>query len=161
MKLIICMLSLALLLPASAEAVFSRGDKAPDFEALTLQDKSVRLSDSKGTPLLIELGATWCPSCNEQAHQIDKIRDFLKQQGIIYVTVFLADPADAVENYLKEEGLNPPDQVLLDSGEARTNYLVLSIPRLILIDSQFNIVFDEMVLNAEQIKSRITEELPL
>ena len=158
-KFIICLLTLVLTLPTSAFALFSNGDDAPDFTAQSLKGETVRLSDHRGNPILLEMGTTWCPSCKEQAHQIDKIRDFLKGKGVTYISVFLADPVASIEGYLKDEKLAPPDQVLIDDGEARSNYLVLSIPRIILIDSQFRIIFDDMVLNADQLKTRIKQEL--
>lgn len=138
-----------------ALAQLQAGDTAPDFSARTLEDKSVKLSDLKGQTLLIEMGTTWCPSCNEQAHQIDGLRAFLKEQKVTYVSVFLADSADSIRHHLQEEKLAAPDHILIDSGEARRVYGIFSIPRLVLINKDFRVVFDAMVLDAAEIKQRI------
>lgn len=161
MKIQLFLLPLLLLLITAtpATALLKAGDPAPDFSARTLDDKPIKLSNLKGKALLVEMGTTWCPACNEQAHQIDGMRDFLRSKEITYVSVFLADSADSIRDHLKEEGLKSPDQILIDSGEARRNYGIFSIPRLVLIDKDFNVVFDAMVLSAKEIQKRIEEHL--
>lgn len=151
-------LALAGLLLASATpalALLKAGDQAPDFSAHTLDDQAIRLSALKGKMLLIEMGTTWCPSCTEMAHQIDGLRDYLKERGITFVSVYLADSAASIREHAEDENLKPADTTLIDSGEARRNYSVFSIPRLLLVDENLKILFDEMALNGSQIKERI------
>ncbi len=161
MKQHFCLIVVLLLifLGAPALAVVPAGEIAPDFEAVDLQGKVIKLSDFRGQALLIEMGATWCPTCNEQAHQIDSIRPFLSKKGITYMSVFLADSPESVNEYLKNEKLAPPDQILIDSGDARRSYGVFTIPRLILIDREFKIVFDGMTLDAQSLKTKINKSL--
>jgi peroxiredoxin len=141
-------------------AKLQAGDKAPDFNARTMEDTTAKLSDLKGKTLLVEMGTTWCPSCNELAHQINGLRDYLKEKGITYVSVYVADSADSILEHEKDEKLKAADVTLIDDGEARRSYSVFSIPRLLLIDENFNIVFDEMVLTGKQIRQRIEEMYP-
>lgn len=155
----ICCLLLGSLIAGPVSAQLPPGETAPDFSARTLDDQEMRLSELKGQPLLIEMGTTWCPSCNEVAHQIDGIRTFLKENKVSYVSVYLADSAESIQEHLAKEKLAAADQTLIDNGEARRVYGVFSIPRLILIDQNFKIVFDEMVLDAAEIKRRIKSGL--
>ena len=138
-----------------AYALFKSGEKAPDFSSRTLENQEIKLSDLKGKTLLIEMGTTWCPSCNEIAHQINELRDFLKENEVTFVSIYLADSPDSIKEHTKDEKLKPADLTLIDDGEARRNYSVFSIPRLLLIDKDFKIVFDEMVLTGSQIKQLI------
>ncbi|GBC71430.1 Thiol-disulfide oxidoreductase ResA [Candidatus Calditenuaceae archaeon HR02] len=39
------------------------GDLAPDFEAMTIDGLSVRLSELRGRPVIVWFMAAWCPSC--------------------------------------------------------------------------------------------------
>jgi peroxiredoxin len=153
----ILLMSLCIATPAFA--LLEAGTPAPDFNARTLDGQPTNLGRYKGKTLLVELGTTWCPSCNEQARQIDGIRDFLTQRNITYISVFLADSAESIQEKLKTEGHKRPDQIMLDSGEARRSYNVFSIPRIILIDKDFKIVFDEMILDKKQLKQRINNHL--
>lgn len=129
---------------APAAAVFRAGDAAPDFTARNLDGKTVQLSDFKGRRLLIEMGTTWCPTCKELAHRLDDFRGRLREENVVYLSVFLADSADSVSSYFENEKLEPPDQVLVDQDSARSAYGVFTIPRLIMIDADFKIVFDEV-----------------
>ncbi len=154
-RLILILVVTLLGISTSALALFKAGDKAPDFNGRTLDEQSIKLSDLKGKMLLVEMGATWCPSCNELAHQIDGLRDYLKKKEISFVSVYLADSAEDIRARTKDESLKPADIVMIDSGEARRSYNVFSIPRLLLIDENFEIVFDEMPLNSKRIRQRI------
>ena len=139
----------------SAHALYKAGETAPDFNARTLDGKTIKLSDLKGKTLLVEMGTTWCPSCHELAHQIEELRTDLKENDIAFVSVYLADSADSIKAHTKDENLTPADFTIIDSGEARRIYSIYSIPRLLLIDKNFKIVFDKMVLSGKQIKQRI------
>lgn len=155
----ICTLVLLVFCVVPAFAQLQAGDPAPDFSARTLQGDMLRLSSLKGQPLLVELGTTWCPGCIELAQQIETIRPFLREQGVSTVTVYLADAADSIRSFLADEKLAAPDQILIDNGEARRAYGVFGIPRLILIDREFKVVFDAMMMDADDIKARITNDL--
>ncbi len=39
---------------------------APDFALPDLQDKTHRLADYRGRPLLVTFWAVWCPSCRKE-----------------------------------------------------------------------------------------------
>jgi len=157
MKIRYMLMLIAILLCAAdpAFALLKAGDQAPDFEGRTLDGQDIKLSDLKGKTLLIEMGTTWCPSCNELAHQIDGLRDYLQEKDVTFVSVYLADSANSIKTHAKDENLKPADSIIIDIGEARRNYSIFSIPRLFLLDQNFKVVFDEMVLNRKEIKQRI------
>lgn len=144
---------------ASAPAALKAGEDAQDFSGNRLDGQKIKLSDFKGKLLLIEMGTTWCPSCNEVAHHIDGLRDYLKAQEVSFISVYLADSAESIEEHTKEEKLVPADITIIDNGEARRNYSVFSIPRLLLIDKDFKIVFDEIVLSGTEIRQRIDKHI--
>jgi peroxiredoxin len=139
----------------SAFAALKSGDTAPDFTARSLDGKTIQLRDFKGRRLLIEMGTTWCPTCKKLAHQLDGIRAMLREKDVVYLSVFLADSADSVRTYFENEKLEWPDQVLVDQDSARSAYGVFTIPRLILVDTDFKIVFDEVDGGLAQLKEQL------
>ncbi len=157
MKICFPLLLVALLvcLASPALAKLKVGDKAPDFNGRTLENQPVKFSDFTGKILLVEMGTTWCPSCLEQAEQIDKLRDYLTESGVTYISVYLADSAENIRTHTAEHNFRPADSTIIDAGEARRNYGIFTIPRLLLIDKNGAIVFDESVLNSRELKRRI------
>ena len=157
MKIRFLLLLVALLacLTMPAFAQLKVGDKAPDFNGRTLDNQTIKLGDFAGKTLLIEMGTTWCPACTEQAEQIDKLRDYLAESGVTYISVYLADSAESIRTHTAEHNLQPADSTIIDTGEARRNFSIFTIPRLLLIDKNGKIVFDVTVLNSRELKQRI------
>ncbi|MCF6179320.1 MAG: TlpA family protein disulfide reductase [Geopsychrobacter sp.] len=152
-------LLLFICIASPAQAKLKTGEPAPDFTAKTLEGKSVRFSTFNGNLRLVEMGTTWCPSCTEQAHQIDNLQDFLQKKKITTISVFLADPPDSIREHLKEEDLSAANHILIDTGEARRNYGIYTIPRVLFIDENGKVIFDEMLLNSSNLKNKITDFL--
>jgi len=107
------------------------GSAAPDFELTSLTGEMVRLSQYHGQPVLLTLGASWCPDCMHEAPLLQKLHESHPQLVILDVDV--KEPQSVVRNYVTDYGLSYP--VLLDlSGEVNTTYQILAIPTEIFID---------------------------
>ena len=133
------------------------GSPAADFSAQTLGGQAFQLSALKGQPILLKIGTTWCPSCRTQAKTIDKVRPFLVENGVRLVDVFIDETARSVERYYRAGGYKKADAIILDNGSAYEQYNVYVIPRVLLIDEDFNIVRDGGDLSARQLKSLVTD----
>ena len=48
-------------------------DAAPDFTVYNKEGKSVKLSDMKGTPVVLNFWASWCPPCKAEMPDFDEI----------------------------------------------------------------------------------------
>jgi thiol-disulfide isomerase/thioredoxin len=51
------------------------GEIAPDFELPTLTGKTVRLSDFRGQPVLLTIGASWCIDCRNEAPMLQAVHE--------------------------------------------------------------------------------------
>ncbi len=158
-RFVLLLVVLIISIASPATAVFQPGNKAPDFSGQTLDEQQISISELKGKVLLIEMGTTWCPSCNELAQQINELRNFLKSNKVTFVSVYLADSADSIRAHNKDKNLEPADVTIIDRGEARRNYSVFTIPRLLLIDKDFEIVFDVLTMNGKEIQKRVNKLL--
>ena len=49
------------------------GARAPDFTLKTVDGKTVRLSDLRGTRVFIDVWATWCPPCRAMQPDLDRL----------------------------------------------------------------------------------------
>ena len=63
----------------------SIGEKAPDFELKNYDGKTIKLSDYKGSPIVLDFFATWCPFCNNEMPRIQKIVNILQTQKVLLI----------------------------------------------------------------------------
>ena len=89
------------------------GHPAPDFELKTLEGDTLRLSDFKGQPVLVNFWATWCGPCIIEFPELVKFQRMYGGRNFRVVTIsvdrpqlktkvveFLEDKQAAFPNYL-------------------------------------------------------------
>lgn len=142
----------------SAQAV-SVGELAPDFQGKTLEGKDFRLADYKGEPILLKIGTTWCPSCREQTKSIDSMHEYLAEKGVRFVDVFIDESESSVNKFFNKGKYRKPSAIILDEGAVHKAYNVYVIPRLVLIDRDFNVARDGDTMSARNLKQQIEKML--
>mgnify|MGYP005857043597 CR=1 FL=1 len=140
-------------LPCAALAL-EKGSEFPMVAGYTLDGERYPLRQLRGEPILLKVGTTWCPTCGEQAQEVEKIRDFLRDNNIHYVDVFVRQKAKAVKKHFNNHD-QTPDVILLDRGAIAKMLNVYLIPRLVLINSDFTVHRDGQPLFAEDLKSEL------
>ena len=159
-KLLLCVLLLILfcLAPITALAV-ATGEPAPDFKLQAMTGEDVSLSDFKGRLVLLKLATTWCPTCKQLSAEIEKIGDFLKEQDVVVLEVFVQDSEKTIKKYLGDHQPPMTFHALLDDGQAYKAYNVYLIPRFLLIDEEQVVRFDSSGRNvmADDIRTMVQE----
>lgn len=79
------------------------GYLAPNFELTTLDGETVRLSDYRGKPVLINFWATWCPPCREEMPDIQAFHEKMGDEVVI-LGVNLREPPQTVRAFVEEFG---------------------------------------------------------
>lgn len=144
-------LSFVVLFITSFAAAVEIGAAAPDFELPTLDGKQVRLSDFKGQIVVLKLATTWCPTCKQQSEEIRDAGNFLRDNNVAVVEVFLQDSEKMVREYLQGEKYVMPFTALLDNGKALKAYNVYLIPRTLVIDKEFKVRRDGSLVTAREL----------
>jgi peroxiredoxin len=127
------------------------GKPAPDFALVDARDGSVRrLSDFRGTPVLVNWYASWCGPCRAEIPEFNAMIAALGEDGIIVLGVDYQESASDALGILDELGATYP--ALLDSdGEVAEHYRVGNrLPSSFFVDAGG-------VLRAMQI-GQVTEE---
>lgn len=114
------------------------GQSAPNFTVQTPQGNTVRLSDYKGQPVVLNFWATWCAPCLIEMPALEQIYRKYKDQGLVVLAVNQAEPADRVSHYMYANGLSFPSVLDPDTGVARL-YRVTGYPTTYLVDRQGNL----------------------
>ena len=135
------------------------GHPAPDFELAGVDGKTIRLSDFKGRPVIVNFWATWCAPCRAEFPEFQQAAvDNADRLVIIGVNNTSADQADLVPGFLEEFGITFP--IVLDTPDGATveAYRILGLPTTVFIDS--NGIVNEVFtgpLNKAYIESKISE----
>src|SRR6202451_4716223 len=94
---------------------------APDFALQSLDGKTVRLSDFRGKPVVLNFWATWCGPCKIE---MPWFVDFQKQygaQGLQIVGVAMDDASkEDISKFAKDMGVNYP--ILIDKESVGDQY---------------------------------------
>lgn len=135
------------------------GHPAPDFELASVQGGTIRLSDYKGQPVIVNFWATWCGPCRAEFPEFQKAWvDNADRLVIIGVNHTSADTADLVPGFLDEFGVTFPIVFDTDDGATVESYRVLGLPTTVFIDS--NGIINEVFtgpLNKAYLEAKISE----
>jgi cytochrome c biogenesis protein CcmG/thiol:disulfide interchange protein DsbE len=108
------------------------GHPAPDFALTTLEGEKFQLSMQRGTPVVLNFWATWCPPCRAELPELTAASQRYAGQVAI-VGINQAEAPATVANFAQKVGLRfrvPMDQ----QGAVSRVYGVRSLPTTFFID---------------------------
>ncbi len=115
-------------LPESA----SIGTKAPDFELVNLEGRTIKLSELRGKIVILNFWATWCEPCKLEMPFFEE----LHKKGMANLEILginFDEPASRVEEFVKEYSVQFP--ILLDPGaEIQKLFRVRGYPTTLIVD---------------------------
>ncbi|MBU8878771.1 TlpA family protein disulfide reductase [Bacillus sp. FJAT-29790] len=115
----------------------NKGDKAPEIELVDLEGHTVKLSDYKGKPILLNFWASWCGPCRIEMPYMEKQYKKYKKDGfeILAVNVTQTEKKRSdVDKFIKDFQLTftiPLDE----KGTASADYEIIGYPTSYFIDS--------------------------
>lgn len=120
--------------PANSMGTPDKGTVAPDFTLVTLDGKSVTLSDYRGQVVFLNFWATWCPPCRREMPSMENLNKIMKEYEFAMLAVSVDKKSTYhVKSFIEKEGYSFP--VLHDiTKEVARNYVVGGIPTTFVID---------------------------
>ena len=108
---------------------------APDFTLQDLSGKKVSLSGLKGSVVLVEFWATWCPPCRTAIPGLERLHRSYGDKGLKVLAISVDEGSwEKVRTFITEHKITYT--VLKGTDEASEKYQVRMIPAMYLIDRQ-------------------------
>jgi len=136
-------------------------EQATAFSLRGLDGKSIKLSEFKGQPVVLDFWATWCSPCRASMPDLGKMQERYQPQGLVVIGLSVDDgSAGSVRRFVDRLGVKfrvamADEGVLDDYGPIR------SIPTTIFINRKGEIVRRVTgYLDAETMDGFVQEILP-
>ena len=133
---------IVLLLVPVYDGTVEVGKPAPAFTLPDLAGKSIGLADFKGKVVVLKLATTWCPSCKVLSRELASLGEFFKERDVVVLEVFVQDTPEMVTRYLEGQNFPMTHHALIDDMQVYRAYGVYLIPRLLVIDREQTVRFD-------------------
>jgi thiol-disulfide isomerase/thioredoxin len=106
---------------------------APDFTLKAHAGGNFRLTEQRGSVILVNFWATWCGPCRQEMPVLDELAKKYADLGVQVIGVNVETETDGVQNYLSEVPVSFP--ILLDlENIASKAYDVKAMPTTVIID---------------------------
>jgi thiol-disulfide isomerase/thioredoxin len=109
------------------------GAPAISYDVKRLDGQTDGLGRYRGSVVLMNLWATWCPPCREEMPALEKFYQENKGKGIVVLGVDQGESADAAGSFVRDHGVTFP--ILLDADQQYgRSYAAIGLPTTVIVD---------------------------
>ena len=157
---VLMLLIVAGLLSCRQSSAVGGSSMAPDFTLNDLDGKPFRMSDTKGSVVILDFWATWCPPCRMEIPHFEALYKQYKAKGLEIVGVALdRGGIKVIKPFIKDAGVTYPI-VIGNQAVANAYGGIRGIPTTFIIDREGRIVEKAVgYRNKEFFESRVKELL--
>jgi cytochrome c biogenesis protein CcmG/thiol:disulfide interchange protein DsbE len=134
------------------------GDEAPDTTFALLDGGSMALSDLRGTPVVLNFFAEWCPPCVQEMPDFEAVHQELGDE-VAFVGIDVRDAVDKGKEIVEETGVTYT--IGRDpSGEIFQSFDAVNMPTTVLLDEDGVVVASHPgALTADELRDLIADKL--
>jgi thiol-disulfide isomerase/thioredoxin len=108
---------------------------ALDFSLESLEDRNISLSDFKGTPVMVNFWATWCPPCRAEMPLIQSYAEANRDEVVI-LAVNAGEDKATVESFATAQDLDDLVFLLDPDNSVASLYRIPGFPTSLFIDAE-------------------------
>lgn len=123
---------------AAAPSANTNTTSLPAFAMQDVNGNSVSLESFKGKKVFVNLWASWCPPCRREMPSIEKLRNSVDSNKVVFVMLSLDDNFDKAKTFIRRQKLSLPVYYPAESLPALFNVQV--IPTTFIFDEAGNLL---------------------
>jgi cytochrome c biogenesis protein CcmG, thiol:disulfide interchange protein DsbE len=134
------------------------GDEAPGTTFALLEGGSMALSDLRGTPVVLNFFAEWCPPCVQEMPDFEAVHQELGDE-VAFVGIDVRDAVDKGREIVEDTGVTYT--IGRDpSGEIFQSFDAVNMPTTVLLDEEGVVVASHPgALTADELRELIADKL--
>lgn len=137
----------------------SVGEAAPDFSISDIDGNQFSLADYRGEVVILDLMATWCGPCIKEMEHLNEIHDKYNGSGVNIISIDI-DSTETIQKLRDFKDRYGGDWVFaMDSDGVGSKYNVKYIPKIVIIDKDGKIRFENEGVTPTQTLSKEIDKL--
>ncbi len=115
------------------------GAPAASYDVKRLDGRTDALDRYRGSVVLMNLWATWCPPCREEMPDLQRFSQEMKSKGVVVLGVDQGESAAATGAFARAHGVTFP--ILLDADQQYgRSYAAIGLPTTVIVDRSGHVV---------------------
>jgi cytochrome c-type biogenesis protein len=116
---------------------------APSFNLTSIDGTDFSLNDYRGTVVVLDLMATWCPVCPHEMPELSKLREERSDVVIMAISVDPLEQEDDLRGFRETYASNADWLFARDTDKVWDKYRALTLPMIVVIDPEGYISFQK------------------
>jgi thiol-disulfide isomerase/thioredoxin len=110
--------------------------RGPEFELGLLSGGTLSSADLEGSPVVLNVWASWCTPCREEAPVFERLWREYEDEGVRFVGVNTQDTEEGALDFVKDFGMTYP--VVFDREQELVEQLdLVGLPQTFFLDSDY------------------------